>query len=299
MADFDEINAFVAVVRCGGFSAGAKELGLTRSAVGKAIARLEENLGTRLLNRTTRSVGTTIDGERFYGRCVQILADLKEAKDIARDATPEPRGVLRIALPNAYGRIRVLPILQQYLKDWPNLSIEMVFTKRMVDMHEEGFDLSIRIGDVLPDSRLIVKTVGRERAKLYASVDYLAARGTPESIADLKQHDLIFFGDRSGTDVWSLRSLAGDFVTLNEQTRYRADNGEAVLDGAIAGLGIAYLPAFLAKSGLDSGILVPILSDWMSDEIPIYALYPSARYMPVKVKMLVDRIAEELSYSGV
>jgi DNA-binding transcriptional LysR family regulator len=202
--DLGAIKAFVAVAQAGGFSSGARAVGLTRSAVGKALVRLEERLGTRLLHRTTRSVALTADGQAFYERCRQILTDLEEAEAEVRQNSPEPRGLLRLTVPDSFGRQHVLPILSGYLKAWPALAAEVSITDRVADLVEEGYDLAVRCGGPLPDTHLIARVIARSHAVLCAAPAYLANRGEPLAADDLLPHSRITLGDRNGTRPWLL-----------------------------------------------------------------------------------------------
>ena len=292
--DLGTIRAFVAVVRARSFSEGAGMVGLTRSAAGKALARLEERLGTRLLHRTTRLVALTADGEAFYNRCQQILADLDEAEAEVRQDQPEPRGLLRITVPDAFGRQKVLPVLHAYLKDWPALSAEVSITDRIVDVAEEGYDLAIRCGGPLANSRLIARVVARFRAILCAAPDYLAARGEPLSGDDLLLHDRLSLGGRGDTRAWQLTSPSGELIRIVDAGRLLLDSGEALRQASVAGLGVAYLPSFLAEPDLAAGRLRPLLVDHQTEEMVAHALYPSRRHVSAKVRLLVDRLGTEL-----
>lgn len=293
--DLGAIRAFVAVAQAGGFSSGAKAVGLTRSAAGKALVRLEERLGTRLLHRTTRSVALTADGQAFYERCRQILTDLEEAEAEMRQNSPEPRGLLRLTVPDSFGRQHVLPILSAYLTAWPALAAEVSITDRVADLVEEGYDLAVRCGGPLQDTRLIARVIARSHAVLCAAPAYLAHRGEPLAADDLLPHSRITLGDRNGARPWLLTPPHRDTLRIADAGRLHLDSGEAVRQAALAGFGVAYLPAFLVGSDIAAGRLRALLADHGTEEVIVRALYPSRRHLSSKVRMLVDRLATELN----
>jgi DNA-binding transcriptional LysR family regulator len=292
--DLGAIRAFVAVASAGSFAAGGKSIGLTRSAAGKALARLEAHLGTRLLHRTTRSVAMTADGQVFHERCVQWLADLEEAEASVRQDRPVPKGILRLTVAGAFGRMAVLPVLRDYLAAWPLVEAEVNFSDRVVDLVDEGYDLGIRIGGVAPDSRLIARVVARSRAGLYAAPAYLERHGTPQEPGHLAAHQRLLFGTRTEPHVWALRSTTGAVVEIKGRGRCRFDSGEALRDAAVAGMGIAFLPGFLAQDEVRAGRLRPLLPDYGTDEILIRAVYPSRRHLSARVRVFLDMLAARL-----
>lgn len=295
ITDLGVIRAFVAVAEAGGFVGATKATGLTRSALGKAVARLEAHLGTRLLQRTTRHVALTQEGEVFHERCVQILADLQEAEASVRQDKPEPRGTLRLTLPDAFGRLRVLPILQEYMAAWPALNLEVSFTDRSVDLIDEGYDLAIRIGGMPSDSRLVVRVVARSTAILSAAPCYLELRGKPETHFDFVRHDQLMFGGRAQSTHWKLKGPTGGDVTIANQSRFRFDSGEAIRDAAVSGIGIAYLPEFLVEADIAAGRLVPLLPNYGTEKIAIHAIYASRRHLSAKIRVLIDLLVKRLA----
>jgi DNA-binding transcriptional LysR family regulator len=292
--ELSAIRVFVAVARTASFSQGAISVGLTRSAAGKALARLEDHLAVRLLHRTTRSVSLTSDGEAFYERCRQILADLQEAEaEICQDR-PEPKGLLRLTIPDAFGRRHVLPILNAFLKACPNLTAEVSVTDRITDVAEEGYDLAIRCGGRLSDTRLIARVIARSRAVLCASPDYLALCGEPLTADDVQRHSRLTLGKRGGTRPWLLMPPGGDPLSITDAGRVSLDSGEALRQAAVAGLGITYLPSFLVGPDIAAGLLCAILADHATEQVIFHALYPSRRHLSSKVRLFVDRLAAEL-----
>ncbi|NVI97643.1 LysR family transcriptional regulator [Myxococcus sp. AM009] len=287
-AHLDEIFAFMAVVDAGSFVGGGRAIGLTRSAAGKALARLESRLGVRLLNRTTRHVSLTDDGRVFHEHCQQVLAALDEAEASVGDRTGTPRGVLRITVPDAFGRLHVLPVLKKYLQTWPDVQVEVSFTDRVADIIEEGYDLAVRINVTSTDTRLVSRLVAQHRVFVCAAPSYLAARGEPQTLEELATHDCLLFSSRSRRQRWRLRPKGGAYATVEGRSRLRLDSGEALRDAAVAGLGIAFLPAFLVGEDLARGRLKALLPSCETEVVRIMAFYPSRRHLPAKVRRFID-----------
>ncbi len=294
-AHLDEIFAFMSVVDAGSFVGGGRAIGLTRSAAGKALARLESRLGVRLLNRTTRHLSLTDEGRVFHEHCQQVLAALDEAEASVGQHTGTPRGVLRLTLPDAFGRLHVLPLLRDYLRTWPEVQAEVSFTDRVADIIEEGYDLAVRIGASSTDTRLVSRLVAQHRAVVCAAPSYLEARGEPETLEELAAHDCLIFSSRTRRQGWRLRQKGGSWVKVEGRSRLRLDSGEAIRDAAVAGLGIAYLPSFLVDKDLASGRLEALLPSCETEDVRLMAIYPSKRHLPAKVRRFIDLMVEKWS----
>ncbi|WNG17523.1 LysR family transcriptional regulator [Cystobacter fuscus] len=294
-ANLDEIFAFMSVVDAGSFVGGGRAIGLTRSAAGKALARLESRLGVRLLNRTTRHLSLTDDGRVFHEHCMKVLAALDEAEASVGQRTGTPRGVLRLTVPDAFGRLHVLPLLRDYLRTWPEVQAEVSFTDSVADIIEEGYDLAVRIDASSTDTRLISRLVAQHRAIVCAAPSYLEARGEPETPEELAAHDCLIFSSRTRRQSWRLRQKGGPWVKVEGRGRLRLDSGEAIRDAAVAGLGIAYLPGFLVDEDLASGRLKALLPSCEQVDVPIMAIYPSKRHLPAKVRRFIDLMVERWS----
>ncbi|WP_311969594.1 LysR family transcriptional regulator [Pseudomonas baltica] len=290
--NLDEMGTFVAVVDSGSFIAGGRLLGLTRSAAGKAITRLEAHLGVRLLNRTTRNMSLTDDGQVFYLHCIKIFSDLEDAQTSVGQQTGIPRGNLRISLPDALGRLLVLPLLAEYQRLWPQVQVDASFTDRMVDIVDEGFDLAVRIGNHFSDNSLVSRTVARHRAVVCATPAYLQAHGVPQTIDDLRNHQCLVFSSRLKRQPWRLKQTTGEWVKISPNSRLRLDSGEALRDAALLGLGIAYLPTFLTNEYIDAGRLIPLLPSYDTEEVPVHAIYPSKRHLTPKVRCFIDLMVD-------
>lgn len=292
--NLNEIVVFMAVVDAGSFVAGGQALGLTRSAAGKAVGRLEDRLGARLLNRTTRTLSLTDEGRVFYDRGLTILAAVDDAEASVAGHAGTPRGLLRLTVPDAFGRLVILPLLGRYLEAWPNLQVEVSFTDRQADIVEEGFDLAVRIGAAPSDSRLVSRVVARYKAVLCASPSYIAERGEPTDIDDLAGHDRLIFSSRGWRQSWRFRGGDGSWVKAQGRSRLRLDSGEALRDAAVAGLGIAFLPEFLVARDLAAGRLQQVLPGLDAGDVEIVTIYPSRRLLEPRVRRFIDLMVEEL-----
>ncbi|ANP86289.1 LysR family transcriptional regulator [Rhizobium leguminosarum] len=292
--NLNDILIFMAVVDAGSFIAGGQAMGLSRSAAGKAVTRLEDRLGARLLNRTTRTLSLTDEGRMFYERGLQILVSVDEAEASVAGQNSTPRGVLRLTVPDAFGRLVVLPLLEKYLRAWPDIQVEVSFTDRLADIVEEGFDLAIRVGATATDTRLVSRVIATYKARLCASPSYLAERGEPRDIDDLAVHDCLIFAGRNQRQGWRFRGEGGSWIKAQGRSRLRLDSGEAIRDATLAGLGIALLPDFLIIDDLAAGRLRQILADFETDDAKIVTLYPDKRLLEPRVRRFIDLIVEEL-----
>ncbi|MBB3160286.1 LysR family transcriptional regulator [Rhizobium laguerreae] len=292
--NLNDILIFMAVVDAGSFIAGGQAVGLSRSAAGKAVIRLEDRLGVRLLNRTTRTLSLTEEGRMFYERGLRILVSVDEAEASVAGQDSTPRGVLRLTVDDAFGRLVVLPLLEKYLRAWPDIQVEVSFTDRLADIVEEGFDLAIRVGATATDTRLVSRVIATYKARLCASPSYLAERGEPRNVDDLAVHDCLISAGRNQRQGWRFRGEGGSWIKARGRSRLRLDSGEAIRDAALAGLGIALLPDFLVTDDLAAGRLRQILADLETDDAKIVTLYPDKRLLEPRVRRFIDLIGEEL-----
>lgn len=292
--NLNDIAAFVSSVNAGSFTAAAKQLGLTRSAVGKSVVRLETRLQVRLLNRTTRSLSLTDDGQVLYDRCVGILEDLDSVEDALAFRRVTPSGRLRISLPVAVGRLHVLPHIESCLNEWSSLSIDATFSDRLVDLIDEGFDLAMRIGPPKEDSRLLTRTVAYQQMITCASPEYLQSHPAPQSPDDLAMHECLHFVSGGRLMPWQFR-VAGECVAVVQAGRLQMDSAEALHRSAVAGLGITTLPSYVLNDDLRSGKLVPLLAEFADEAVPIRMIYPSKRHLSPKVRLFIDTLIEAWS----
>ena len=284
---FEDLRTFVTVVQGQGFNAAAERLGLVKSAVSRRIRDLEERLGVRLINRTTRRLSLTDTGQELYFRALKILADLDEAEGFATTGAQEASGRLRITAPATFSIHCLAPMLGEFMLRHPNLSIDLQVEDRIVDIVAEGYDLAIRISQ-LKDSTLIARQVASVRHVCVASPAYLAAHGRPQTPQDLRAHRGIAYSNVEDSHYWRF----GSGEVGEPQTALAMDNGDAIAEAAISGYGVAYLPTFIVHRAIEAGSLEIILADFMRPPIGMYAVFPSARNVPAKVRLFIDFAVE-------
>ena len=289
MDTLTSMKAFAAVVDTGSFAAASDRLAMSRAMTSKYVAHLEEHLGTRLLQRTTRKLTLTESGTAYYDRCVQILADIAEAEEGAVHHTESPRGTLRMTIPVSFGNLHMGPVIADYLKQYPEVKIDMLLTDRRVDLIEEGLDLAIRIG-TLPESGLIAKKLGSDHVVICGAPDYLERHGIPKTPAELAPHNCLTYSYSSSGDEWKLNGPDGSH-TVKVSGSLRATNGDMVKLAALGGVGLIRQPTFLAAQDIRAGRLVEVLSEYTSSELGIYAVYPSRKHLSAKVRSFVDFMA--------
>jgi DNA-binding transcriptional LysR family regulator len=285
----DSLNGFVVFVQVAetrSFVAAGRLLGVSASAVGKSVARLEEKLGVRLFHRSTRSVTLTAEGALFLERSRRILAEIEAAELELSQATAAPRGRLRVSLPLVSSL--VLPVLGEFMAEYPEIELDLDFTDRMVDVIEEGFDAVVRTGEP-SDSRLSARRLGTFQMRLVASPAYLARRGTPVTPADLPQHACLHyrFPNSGKLEKWTLRQASGE-PELQVPTSMICNNIETRVCFALQGRGIAYLPDFSIREPLADGRLRAILTDHVERSGVFHVLWPASKHPSPKVRALVD-----------
>jgi DNA-binding transcriptional LysR family regulator len=285
---FGDVLAFVRVADSGSFTRAADRLGMTRSAVGKSITRLEENLATRLIQRTTRSTSLTDEGKLFYEHALRILCEVDDAEATLAERNQTPKGRLRVDLPTAFGRLHVLPVLQRFLQDWPQLEADVSFSDDYCDLVSDGIDVAIRIGGP-SDSGLIRKVLAPHRLVTCATPEYLERRGLPRTLDDLAQHDKIVFTYANGLVPWRYQ-MGGVARDISVQGALRLSNTEAIRDAVLAGLGVAQLGEFLVGDDIRQGRLIALLPDYVRAETPICAVYPTRRHVSPKVRRFVEML---------
>ena len=285
--------AFRAVADTGSFSAAGRALGRSKTVISKLVADLEGHLGARLLNRTTRSVSLTEVGRQYHARCVQLLADLDEMEGIAREAQASPRGHLRLAGPQTYGELYLVPALGAFADLHPGISVELTLTDRFVDLVEERFDLGIRIAD-LPDSTLVARRLADMRLVVCAAPSYLAAHGHPVEPQDLARHECIIDTNFRQPWLWPF-GTDGTRSTVRVAGRFSVNSARAACDLAVAGAGIVMTPNFVADPHLSAGRLLPLLTAHASPPRGIYAVYPHPRHVARRLRALIDFLVARLA----
>ncbi len=291
-----ELTAFARAVESGGFSAAARELGLSPSAVSKIVTRLENRLGVRLLSRTTRSLGLTPEGERFFARAQRILADIDEAERDAAQAQRTPRGLLRMHSGVAFGLHQLPPVLPEFTARYPEIEIELTVTDRLVDLVEEGADLAVR-GSVLRDSSLIARRICDLERVICAAPAYLAQHGTPRTPEDLAHHNCLRFFDHPHLSHWPFKVKDG-VRSIEVRGSHSANNAETLLQMALLGMGVLRLADIVVGPHLLRGDLVAVLTDVHHVEpLPMHALMPPGKHRLPRVTAMVEFLVEKFAHA--
>lgn len=289
MSELDDIRSFIAVVETGGFGRAGKSLGLSKSIVSRRIARLEEDLGTRLLSRTTRGVSPTEAGIEFKARGERVLADLAEAREAVAQQAGGVAGRLRLSMPLGFGIKHVAPVLAELAARHPRLELDVEATDRRVDLIGERFDAAIRIG-TLKDSSLVARRIAPIYTSALASPDYVARHGRPASPLDLVQYECLVHSGATSPD-WIFR-INRRWVPVRPNGRLRSDSGETLMQWAIAGHGIVALPNFMASDAIRGGKLEHVLREYPMPEQGLFVVRPPGAYVPGKVRVLIDLLVE-------
>jgi DNA-binding transcriptional LysR family regulator len=292
MDRLDEMAAFAAVADARSFTQGARRLGVSSAQVSKLVARLEDRLGARLLNRTTRDVSLTDTGRAYLERARILLEDFAALEGSVRDEAG-PRGLLRVSAPVAFGAKQLDPALFDFAEAYPEVSIEVSYGDRMVNLVDEGFDVGVRIGQ-LSDSSLIARKLAPVRMVTCASPSYLQARGTPQTPADLSAHQAIIDLNMRDPNVWNY-GAEGECMETRVHGRLRFASPEACLAAAERGFGIARAPDFVAADSLKAGRLSTLLCNFESEMVHVHAVYPHARHLAAKVRVFVDFLAKRFA----
>ena len=286
MDKLTSMRAFTKVLSHGGFSAAARELGLSRAAVSKYVIELEKELGVQLLHRSTRKVTPTESGLAYYERCVAILGEIEEADIAVSQLQTEPRGVLRINAPMSFGTLHLGPAVADFLLQYRDVRVQLILNDRFIEPLEEGFDLTVRIAD-LPASSLIARKIVPARRVVCAAPSYLERHGIPVHPNDLRAHDCLNYGFLTTGTQWKLTGADGDHWI---QTKWVlcTNNAEVLRDAAVKGLGIALIPTFIAGRDLQAGTLRAVLSEYEAPPTSVYAIYPPNRHLSAKVRFFID-----------
>lgn len=290
MDRFHLMQLFVRIVDAGSFSAVAREMNMIQPTVSKQLTALEERLGVRLLNRTTRRLSLTEAGREYYQRCKRILDEVQELESEVSDLQNRPTGTLRVNAPVGFGHAYLVPLSFRFRAQYPGLAIDVSLNDRYVDLVQEGIDVAIRFGD-LEDSQLVARHVGSSARICVASPAYLKARGRPAVPADLKHHNCITYTYLFGNE-WQFEGEGGS-QPIRVFGDYRANSGMTIRAAALEGIGIANIPAFLVREDIESGRLVQVLPQYGPAPVRISAVYPSARLLSRKVKLFVEFVRQE------
>jgi DNA-binding transcriptional LysR family regulator len=289
-----EIAVFVRVVEAGSFTAAAERLKLSKSVVSRHVTRLEDRLGARLLNRTTRRLSLTDVGRVFYERSRRGLSEVEEARlEVAR-LEESPRGTLRVNVPMSFGILHVAPALPDFLEQYPQLAVTMELDDRKVDLVAEAFDVAIRISD-LPDSSLVARRLGPCRHVVCAAPEYLERRGRPRKPEDLRDHNVITYPYQESAKEWHFIGPDDAPVAVRVGGSLEVTNSLALRAALLGGAGVTRTPTFVVGADLAAGALVPLLTEYRTLEVSIYAVYPQRRHLSPKVRAFVDFIAARIA----
>jgi DNA-binding transcriptional LysR family regulator len=294
LPDFEALAIFAKVVELRSFAATATDLALSKATVSKAVTRLEERLGARLFNRTSRRLALTDAGQRLSERAARLLADGEAAEDEALAQSTSPRGLVRLAVPMTFGVRNVAPLLPEFLKAYPEVSIDLHLSDATVDLIGEGFDAGLRIAR-LPDSSLIARRLCAMPRYTVAAPSYLKRHGRPTHPMHLAQHQCFGYAYLSTPNVWHYTNAAGEQASVRPAGPLRVNNGEALMPALLAGLGIADLPDFIIGEAIASGEVEVILKGWKQPEGAVHLVTPPGGPRPARVEVLADFLIKQFS----
>lgn len=292
MASLTEMQAFTETVRGGSFSAAARLLDLSPSAISKLVTRLEQRLETRLLNRTTRRISLTEAGQSYYQRCNEILSEIDDAEAEIKALGALPTGILRVNCSAGFARHQLLPLLPRFHAAYPDLEIDLSLTGKVIDLLAEGADLAIRLG-ALADSSLIASPLGQSLRIVCASPSYLKHNERPKSPQDLKQHNCLCLSSREDLNRW-LFSKNQESETITVRGNFKTDNVNVLLDYALAGGGIIRLSGFMLRNAIAQKQLIPLLEDYQTQTQWVNVVYPHRRFLPEKVRVFIEFLQTHL-----
>lgn len=292
MDKLSRIKVFVQVVETGSFSAASERLGITRAAVSKSVSQLEELLGGRLLNRTTRHVSTTESGAIYFARCKEILEHLEEADDIVSGLSGKPKGTLRISAPSVFAQRHLIPLLSEFTRLYPAVKVDINVSDHYVDLVGEGYDLAVRVSE-LDNSELIARRLTCCKHVIVAAPEYLDNAPPLLTPDDLKDHACVLYAYTAGGK-WPFTKEGLDH-SVKIVPMLVSNNPEVLLEAAIHGMGVTIMPTFIASDAIVNGNLKIVLQDYETLNIGIYVVYLSRRYLPSKVRVFVDFLKEKIS----
>jgi DNA-binding transcriptional LysR family regulator len=294
LPDFEALAIFAKVVELQSFAAAATELTLSKATVSKAVSRLEERLGARLFNRTSRRLALTDAGRTLAVKAAQLLADGEALETEALAQSVSPRGLVRLAAPMTYGATTIAPLLPEFLAAYPDVSIDLNLSDATIDLIGEGFDAAVRIAS-LPDSSLIARRLRAVKRHVVAAPSYFARHGRPTHPSQLTEHKCFGYTYLSTPGVWQFSNAAGEVVNVRPSGPLHANNGDAVLPALIAGLGISALPDFIVEDAIARGDVETVLDDWSQSQTGVYLVTPPGGPRPARVTVLLDFLAAKLS----
>ncbi|MFV2002070.1 MAG: LysR family transcriptional regulator [Paracoccaceae bacterium] len=292
-----EMEAFATVVDQGGFTDAARKMGISKSAVSKHVSSLEARLGARLLNRTTRRVSPTEIGLAYYDRARRVLNDAGEADALVTSMQSAPSGLLRISVATDFGVNHLSPVLGEFLQEFTDITVNMVLNNRYVELISEGFDMAIRIGE-LEDSTLRARKLTETTRRMIASPEYFKKYGRPTKIDDLNEHKLLHYSNQANSAVWKLTAPSGEKRQVRTSGWLTVNDGQSLLNAAVSGLGIAYLPSFLYADAMQDGLVEEAIPELPVETQGIYAVYPPGRFTQPKVRAFIDFLVQAFADKG-
>ncbi|SDE74423.1 transcriptional regulator, LysR family [Massilia sp. PDC64] len=289
---FDGITEFVAVTQLGSFTAAATELGMTKSAVGRAISRLEARLDTKLLHRTTRRLTLTPAGEAWLEHCLAALAELDHGQSALLLARDTPCGRVRVDLPTAFGRLHIVPVLLAVAERYPALNFNVSFTDRRVDLIGENIDFAVRIGNLDDSTDLVARKIGVQHMMIVGAPSYLAKRGAPQRPSDLASHDCIVGRRQENRIDWLVKTPDGATVRQTVPIKHEFQDFESVLMAVRAGHGLTQLPSWMVQDDIRCGALQIVLDGMSGGELPINLLWPRTKTLPARMRVVIDGLTQ-------
>lgn len=284
-------RTFIRIAETGSFSAVAREIGATQPAVSRQVAALEEHLGVRLFQRSTRSLALTEDGRDLLSHARLVVEAVEETEAAIGRRRTSPSGLVRLGCPAVFGRLYIAPRIPHLLDRYPEMSVDLSLSDTVVDIVQEGLDLSVRVGEVT-DASLVARRVGSTNSVAVASPAYLQQRGEPKHPNDLAGHECILFTRLATPETWNFTGPDGP-LSVNVSGRLRTNGIEAVIEAAISGLGVALVPSWMLREDRVCGALTQILTDWQPRRRPISVVYPSRRFLAPRTRAVIDFIVEE------
>lgn len=289
-----EMEAFATVVDQGGFTDAARKMGISKSAVSKHVSSLEARLGARLLNRTTRRVSPTEIGLAYYDRARRVLNDAGEADALVTSMQTAPSGVLRVSVDTDFGVSLLSPILADFLRDCPDVTVNMSLSNRYVELISEGFDLAIRMGD-LEDSSLRARRLLNTTRRMVGAPAYFGQFGRPKRVEDLSDHRLLHYSNEASANVWRIMTPSGERRAVRTTGWLTVNDGQSLLNAAISGLGIAYLPRFLYAEAMKGGLVEEAIPSLPMETVGVHAVYPPGRFTQPKVRAFIDFLSDRFA----
>ncbi len=292
MDTLDGMRTIVAAVETGSFTAAGERQGISKALVSKYVGQVESRLGVRLFNRSTRRLALTEEGQRYYDQAVPLLEEFSVMVDSVTGAQSAPRGLLRVSVPQTFGEMSLSPLIPKFLETYPDLSLDLQLSDRMIDMLEEGIDVVIRIGGV-DDSSLIARHIKTLPLTLCASPEYIIQQGEPLKAEDITQHTCIIDSNFRIGKQWPIVDPEGQTTSIDVSSKVAVNSPRAVKEIAMAGGGIGMIPRFIIESELQTGVLKEILPAYKTLEFGLFAIYPHRRYLSKKVRCFIDFLMEE------